>query len=255
MPAWVWNRLRPWHFRGKRRLTERWGPRAGSRRVRLFGAWFELDLSDAIQRRMYTGTHETLECRAVRALLRPGMTVVDAGANAGLYTALAAACVGATGRVVAYEPAPAMAARLRRLIERNRMARVQLVEAALAGQDGAATLYGDALVASEATAVTVATCTLDEEAERLNLRFIDLLKLDVEGYEPHVLAGTHKLLAQGRIGAILCEFREPELRAAGSSIAELQRMIEQAGFEPDPVLPPRADNRLFRRKMNPGQQP
>jgi hypothetical protein len=47
--------------------------------------------------------------------------------------------------------------------------------------------------------------TLDAEAARLGLERIDLLKIDVEGYEAEVLAGASELLGAGRIGAVLCE--------------------------------------------------
>lgn len=249
----LWGRVRGCQFRGKRRLLDAVGPRAGLRTAAIFGAQFVLDLSDPVQRRMFLGTHEAIECRTVGALLRPGMTVVDGGANAGLYTALAAACVGASGRVIAYEPQPHTCARLREMVARNRLPGVEVVEAALTGDDGRQKLVGDTLAdSSDPAGVWVATRRLDDEARRLGLDFIDLLKLDVEGYEPHALIGAHALLAAGRIGALLCEFREPELRAAGSSCAALGAMVEQAGLVPDPRLAAGGDNRLFR--LNSGQQ-
>jgi len=53
------------------------------------------------------------ELRLLQRFLTPGMTVIDVGAHHGLYAILAARQVGATGRVIAFEPAPSVRRRLR----------------------------------------------------------------------------------------------------------------------------------------------
>src|SRR5258705_9563600 len=50
------------------------------------------------------GCYESVPRRIFRCLLKPGMTVVDVGANIGLYTAIAAESAGPAGRGVAVEP-------------------------------------------------------------------------------------------------------------------------------------------------------
>jgi hypothetical protein len=87
------------------------------------------------------------------------------------------------------------------------------------------------MVAHEnAQATRVAVLTLDEETERLGIDRIDMIKIDVEGYEPKVLAGARRLLREGRIRAILCEFNEEWLSRAGSSPQVLERSIRDAGL-------------------------
>ncbi len=51
---------------------------------------------------------------------------------------------------------------------------------------------------AEATRVTV--LTLDEETERQGIDRIDMIKIDVEGYEPNVLAGARRLLRKAASG-------------------------------------------------------
>ncbi|HXR98407.1 MAG TPA: FkbM family methyltransferase, partial [Terriglobales bacterium] len=210
----VGDMARRLNIRGKRRLVERLSARRGIRRATLFGAEFELDLGEFIQRQMYFGCFEALESRAVADYLRPGMTVVDAGANVGFYTALAAERCGERGRVIAYEPSPYASARLRAMVERNRLRQVTVVEAALGDAAGRGTLYierdanhSPSLIRSSDLADTIAVevRSLDAEAARLGLEKIDLLKLDVEGYEAQVVSGADELLRAGRIGAVLCE--------------------------------------------------
>lgn len=78
---------------------------------------------------------------------------------------------------------------------------------------------------------------------------IDLLKLDVEGYEPAVLEGAAQLLRSKRIRAILCEFNRDWLSTAGCSSEKLYRQIIAAGYrDATPTIwNPLSDlqNRLF----------
>ncbi len=94
---WLVQLLRPFSFRGKYRLLTALIPKQGQREACIFGVRSTLDLSDLIQRFIYLGCYEPLETAAVRKVLRPGMTFVDAGANIGYFTWLAARLVGPTG--------------------------------------------------------------------------------------------------------------------------------------------------------------
>jgi Methyltransferase FkbM domain len=71
---------------------------------------------------------------------------------------------------------------------------------------------------------------LDCEAARLKIRYIDVMKVDVDGYEPQVFKGASQLLTDRRIGAILCEFAAEWLSAAVASIDELEGMLTSKGF-------------------------
>ncbi len=218
----------------------------------------ELDLADLIQRQIYQGTFEPHETVSVKRYLRPGMTFVDVGANVGYYTALAAGLVGGRGgRVVAFEPSPYAFARLKQLVESNRLDHVTAVNLGLSDTTGVTNIYlgigsdnhSPTMVAHEgADATEVKIGTLDAEAERLDLERIDLIKIDVEGHEPKVLAGAQRLLRERRIGAVLCEFNELWLHKVGSSAHELERIFQEAGFVEDRHgnNPPGFDNRFFR---------
>jgi FkbM family methyltransferase len=245
--------LREIPFRGKARLISALSDAHGERTCRIFGSHFLLDLSDHIQRHMYWGTFEPAETRHVRALLKPGMTVVDVGANVGHYTALAAQCVGPTGRVVSFEPSAYAFHRLQRWALTNRVPCVHLIHAGLSDSPGTAQLYlGDTsdnhtptMVAHDNTTTSlVPVSTLDLYARQLDLAHIDLLKLDVEGWEEHVLNGAQNLLTQGRITYIFCEFNDQWLTLAGSSIAQLTHLLHSYGFSED-ISMRSADNKLY----------
>jgi FkbM family methyltransferase len=246
------------HFRGKARLLNAVCPRSGVKRAQIFGNWMELDLSDFIQRQIYLGTSEPRETLLVKRYLHPGMTFVDVGANVGYYTALAATQVaGGAGRVVAFEPSLYAFEKLKRWVEGNRLEHVTAVNAGLSDSSGKTKIYlgigsdnhTPTMVAHEnANATEVSIVTLDAEAERLGLDRIDLIKIDVEGHEPKMLAGAKRLLKERRIRAVLCEFNEHWLRKAGSSPQELERIFREAGFLEDNLknVPAGYDNRFFR---------
>jgi predicted methyltransferase len=68
----------------------------------------------------FTPYYDYDEMHFLQRYLRPGDVVIDAGANIGTYTLLAATCVGPTGQVIAFEPAPVAFARLRENVARKR---------------------------------------------------------------------------------------------------------------------------------------
>jgi FkbM family methyltransferase len=249
------NALRPIHFRGKARLLNAVSPTAGIRHSRVFGSVFELDLADFIQRRIYLGTFEPEDTRLVQKCLRPGMTFVDVGANVGYYTALAAQLVGSGGRVIAFEPSPYAFVRLESMVRANLLHQSTAVHAGLSDTAGQAKLYlgidshnhTPTMAAHEnSTAMDVTIVTLDDEADRLGIGRIDLIKIDVEGHEAKVLAGAKRLLSEARIRAVLCEFNEHWLCASGSSSRDLERVLREAGFvECEHALRGR-ENRFFR---------
>jgi FkbM family methyltransferase len=233
--------FRPLRFRGKYRLMSPLVPKAGIRSARIFGYHMQLNLSDWIQRNLYLGSYEQPQTARILSHLRPGMTFVDVGANVGYYTALASSIVGA-GRVISYEPNPYSFRRLDEWVHANRASNVTLVSTALGSTEGTITTYFtesdnhtaslvpalDPIHAHEASVVTVRT--LDAEAERLAIRHIDVMKVDVDGYELEVFKGSTRLLEERRIGAILCEFSAEWLEEVGSSCDELERFFVANGF-------------------------
>lgn len=227
--------LRPFQFRGKGRLLQRLVPREGEYTAGVFGYRMRLDISEFIQRQIYLGSFERHETRWVRRWLKPGGTFVDVGANVGYFTLLASSLVGPTGRVRACEPSLYAFQRLEATLRDNAISQARVFNFALAEKPGTLNLYftsptvtnhTPSMVAQEgARSVPVPVRPLDECLEEWGLERVDILKIDVEGFEPQVLAGARKALATGRIRAILCEFNDHWLRKNGSSAAELYAWI------------------------------
>src|SRR5712664_3632408 len=105
-----------------------------------FGAWWLAEKS-ALDHELIYNEFEQMETRFVERLLRPGMTVIDAGAHHGLYTLLASKRVGGDGRVIAIEPSPRECERLEKHLRLNRCSNTELVPCALGEDPGEADLY------------------------------------------------------------------------------------------------------------------
>src|SRR6185312_8497302 len=86
------------------------------------------------------GTFETAELRFIQERLRPGDVFVDIGANGGIYTVIAAKKVGASGRVLAFEPGPRNLELLKRNLALNGLTNVTIVPKAVSNTAGAAAL-------------------------------------------------------------------------------------------------------------------
>lgn len=236
--------LRPIQFRGKHRLLRRFVPCDGTRFARVHGAMMELDLADWIQRQMYLGCYERVESRAVAQRLRPGDIFVDVGANVGYFTALAAARVGKKGRVVAIEPSPYAFERLHRMVEQNHLDHVTSLPVGLSSHAGRIQLFVPPPGSGNHTptmvpnaggiGVEVSVTTLDACLSQQCIERARMLKLDVEGHEPQVLAGASESLWRGCFDFILVEFNELWLGRSGSSPLALLEQLRASGYEPDP---------------------
>jgi FkbM family methyltransferase len=247
------------YFRGKPRLAARLVPPRGERCATIFGLRVPLDLSDVIQRDIYTGIFEPAETRFVKSFLKPGMTFVDVGANVGYYTWLAASLVRESGRVLAFEPAPYAFHRLKTAMAWNHVFWTACHNVALSDQEGGLTLYippesrgnhnASAIPYCEGmTAVSVPSTTLDRALETAGLERIDLLKADIEGHESAFLRGAERTARAGGLRAVLCEFNQDCLARANSSPAELEAWFASHGFECVREFPSKwacVANRLF----------
>ena len=238
--------MSPFYFRGKGRLLNSLCPRLGTRRRKLFGYEIELSLVDHIQRNVYLGTYEPYDSALVRRHLKPGMTVIDIGANIGYYSLMAAAKVGPGGRVISFEPNPELAGRLQETIHENKLANVTLEQAGVSDKPGWAELFlpneiGNntaTMIANEGGhPVRVPIVTLDEYLEQHQIDRVDFLKIDVEGFEPKVIQGARSAIRAKKIKAIFCEFNGTWLRQAGTTPKAYYDQLRSLGLRPAKEVP------------------
>ena len=182
------------------------------------------------------------ELRQLQRLLSPGDVFIDVGANVGLYALKAARLVGPTGRVLALEPGAEAYGHLTSNLALNAFSWAETMKVAASDRAGEAVLHhvplgndpqAFSLIANDRAeeGETVETLTLDSLVERCGLTRVDLIKIDVEGAEPMVIAGARRLLETFR-PAVIFECNA-HLNAGGDTDAaatETWRMLAEAGY-------------------------
>ncbi len=172
--------------------------------------------------------------------------ILDVGANTGVYT-LVARCLNPSATVVALEPVARVFRRLQRNLELNGYD-VRVEKMAASDVSGSAVIY-DLPSDHEYTAsldrsmlgnsgdvikYTVPTRRLDDALSGAGLRSVDLVKIDVEQFEPHVLRGMGVFLSSCRPALLIEILNEKIAREVGELTRDLGysifRVVEQHGL-------------------------
>jgi FkbM family methyltransferase len=175
--------------------------------------------------------------KVVEKYLKAGGTFVDVGANVGLYSLLAARVVGPGGKVIAIEPAPAAAQALKATVHANGLSDiVSINEVAAGAEKGLGTLSiaqnsgHSTLLQSDAASGTVVApiVTLDD---MLDGEIPDMVKIDVEGWEPNVIEGMKAILHANPNIIVIMDFEPAHVRRTGLSAAAWVDRLLAAGLQ------------------------
>jgi FkbM family methyltransferase len=186
----------------------------------------------------YLGVFEPRSVSVLRQIVKLGATVVDVGANIGLFTLESALAAGANGRVIAIEASRSHVGALRENLRLNTIGNVTTVEVAVADAPGEAILVrpdGGNLGMFTLGAVRgddahqVAVRRLDQILEEQGAGRVNVIKMDIEGSEYRALCGAARVLAEDR-PAILIELNEIALRWCGSSCSAVKNLLHDAGY-------------------------
>lgn len=167
------------------------------------------------------GRYEQGIGRLLRRVLPPDGVAVDVGANIGVLTRLMAELAPA-GRVYAFEPAPENFDYLRRNVAG--LDHVEALPVAVLDRDGPVYLeFNEAYPAGSFVSdkgQPVEGVRLDSWAQVAALSRLDVLKIDVEGVEPSVLAGAREIIRRYRpVTVVECNVQALR-RVAGLSLED-----------------------------------
>lgn len=171
------------------------------------------------------------ELRLLHALVKPGRTALDIGANNGLYTY--ALLKLPTPKILAFEPNPRMIDVLRRRFgARLRDGRLTLSSTALSNEHGRAEMF----IPEGAHALASLEPRLAENQERfsveiapldsLDLTDVGFIKIDVEGHEGAVLEGGRALITRERPNILV----EAEERHQAGAVNRARAVLEPIGY-------------------------
>ncbi len=188
--------------------------------------------------RMFVGSYEAEELNLMRRSIWPGQTIIDAGANIGYTARFFAEAVGEGGIVYAFEPNPLIFPLLEKNVAGSEQvktfnlglsSRTDEIELFLAGNNHSVASFSEKYPAMHLAyrkdetvrSVRVKVVSGDEFVRAEGINHIDAIKLDVEGWELHVLAGFEKTIAKSPGISLFCEFSPPAQKCAGHTPRDL----------------------------------
>ena len=250
-------------LRGMTHFTRRFEPRGTDRLLRLLhppdkrqawsihdrarlpdGALVSLSTASWVEwRTFFFGEYEPELAQVLRRHLRVGDVAIDVGANVGFHSLTMAGLVGPSGHVIACEPNPSVAIRLRRNLALNRERRITPLAVAVSDREGAVDLAVPAASDSNQgranlgtgrgegwSCVTARAVTIDSLVEELALTSVSLIKIDVEGFEPAVLRGASGVLLRHR-PTLVFEYTRSYWHELGASLAGVREYLADHGYE------------------------
>lgn len=196
---------------------------------------------------LFVGTgFEEGETKLLRRLAKPGMQVIDVGANIGFYTVLLGKLVGKTGHVWSFEPFPPAVNYLKQNIELNKLNNITVIEKAVAEKEDALDFHVfaegcdvyNSLGASyrpveqlrSVGRIVVPVISLDGLFNKGELLKADILKVDVEGAEERVLVGARDLIKNSPNLVVVAEMGTDSARQCGCSIQRAIEYMRDMGF-------------------------
>lgn len=226
---WV-SRLVPNHYQYSRPSPRMVGQKNGS---------VELDLSDFMEWHLYYDfVNDSVE--NLRPLCKPGDVVFDVGANIGAILVKLAEHVGQGGRVIGFEPDPGRYSKCREYIRTNLVTNAELFPVALGDQEGTGKIrirnplnqgmnqiVPDSVDDGEGADIRIVS--LDRFVSEKSIDRIDLIKIDVEGYEAQVLKGAEMVLKKYR-PTLYVEIDQRNLIQHNAQAQEIFDRLHQYGY-------------------------
>ena len=167
-----------------------------------------------------------------RRYVKAGDVVIDAGANVGIFTVVCALQAGSTGKVYAIEAHPQTYRYLVRHVVDNGLSSIVRPFNVAIGEKAGEIRFSDDTNRDDVNHVETGNDGISVPLKRMDALVkeprIDLLKIDVEGYEKPALVGAGSLL--NRVQCILIEVEGEKCQHFGYTARELVAMLESNGF-------------------------
>lgn len=201
---------------------------------------------------IFSSRFESQEVGTFQRIIKPGMIIVDAGANIGLYSLISSRLVGEDGKVFSFEPSKETFGRLLINIKLNGISNISAVNCGLGDQSNQKLIlrqdkgYGDAerylFAANEAPPIKLENMneiyieeeiiidTLDNYLHKINVNKIDFLKIDTEGFEYYILKGAEQVLLNSPNLVILMECTQLGTARARTSQKEVFDFLNKLNF-------------------------
>lgn len=204
----------------------------------------KLSTKNILCRNIFFEDYERDEITFLKKYLRPGSTFIDIGANIGLFSLYTSKIIGKDGRVISVEPSSKTFETLRENIQINKMENVSLFKNGISdkadrlllkvSKDGydAWNTFGQLNAGQDQVTEEVSVITLQEllHSQKISTHQIDLIKVDVEGWEVPVLEGCKEIFSSENNVVWMMEFNDNNAQAAGFSCKRQYELFTQMGY-------------------------
>jgi len=237
-----------WRAYVKRRCLKWWHNQVGKKEYFTFSLQKEIKINlyfdSVLCRLIYCVNFEWRERQFLNKYLKPGDIFIDIGANIGLFTLIASRRVGDKGKVYSFEPCSKTFQRLVKNVELNRMLNVKCFQTALSdhhgqiqmnmsldGHDAWNSIAQPFAGRSFSTEMVMTVKWEDFVRENNLMGRVTLMKIDVEGWESHVLYGGYETFKRHDAPVLQVEFTDQASQSAGTSCQALYRQLEELGYQ------------------------
>jgi len=208
-----------------------------------YGVKMYLDITNPYTWDLIEGReHEDNVKKTFRNNINEGDTIIDVGANMGEFSLIAAEKVGRKGKVISIEPLKQAVSWLEKNYTLNGFSNYEILEKAVGKNKGTKTLYKrsesskagrlDPDISNKKLVNTgeVIVDTIDDIISSRNINKVEILKIDVEGFEYEVLCGCKNSFKENKIKKIICEIHPWFLKKKGLDKNSIYAFLKENGF-------------------------
>ena len=185
---------------------------------------------------IYKNIFEKKQIVLLKNKVKPGMNVLDIGANIGFYSLLISKLVGESGRVYSFEPDKLNYKYLKQ--NTNKVKNIIPINAAVGAINGTTKLY-----ISQELNVDHHTYDIGEKREYTSIKLVtiddyfkdevkfNVIKLDIQGYDYYAVLGMIKTIKKSKNVLLVGEYWPYGLKKAGVNPKEYLSLIKKIGFK------------------------
>ena len=146
-------------------------------------------------------------------VIKKGDTVIDAGANLGLFSWLIKNELGGEGKIYMFEPISSLSTILKESISDNNTSNSMFVaEFAVSDEDGYTYFsvqdFGGGSHKSDNGKTKIPTIKIDTYVKNNNIEKIDFIKADIEGMEPYLIQGAKETIKKYKPRIAICTYHD-----------------------------------------------
>ena len=201
---------------------------------RIFGdLLIEADLSKPVERAIPFGAYEPAITKTFLNIVKEGSIVFDVGAWIGYHTLLAAR---KAEKVVAIEPDLINCQRISKNLDLNGFSNVTILNMAVGNGSSSGVLLEAPIspmnrIVEKGTGNAVRIEPLDKIIDELEIHKIDLIIMDIQGYEYFAIQGLQNSLSRSIVNNLICEIHPRELKENGITDNDVINILSEYKYE------------------------